>query len=265
MSSALSSGLAALVVAHPGHELQVFGWMERTRPKVFVLTDGSGRMDRSRLASTTRILDETGATSGAIYGSFTDRKIYDAIIQQDHALFIGLTETLVAELLRGGFAYVVGDAIEGYNPTHDVCRLMINAAVEIVNREEGREIGNYDFLLLGSAKEYVEKFRSSAIWHFLDQEALERKLSAARAYTELTSEVDATISKIGIPGMQLECLRPVTDPAGKIELLEEPPFYESYGEKQVGAGYYQQVLRYRQHIKPLAEALRRQVEGKENN
>src|SRR5207302_1404403 len=31
---------SALLVAHPGHELRVHGWLERERPLVFVLTDG---------------------------------------------------------------------------------------------------------------------------------------------------------------------------------------------------------------------------------
>ena len=35
-----------LFVAHPGHELCVHGWLEIARPKVFVLTDGSGRSGR---------------------------------------------------------------------------------------------------------------------------------------------------------------------------------------------------------------------------
>jgi hypothetical protein len=38
--SALPDGKAALVVAHPGHELRVFHWLRLARPCVFVLTDG---------------------------------------------------------------------------------------------------------------------------------------------------------------------------------------------------------------------------------
>ena len=52
----------ALIIGHPGHELRVFHWLEITRPAVFVITDGSGRSGRSRLPSTTRILDQVGAS-----------------------------------------------------------------------------------------------------------------------------------------------------------------------------------------------------------
>ncbi|MGH8058848.1 MAG: hypothetical protein ACREOH_16680, partial [Candidatus Entotheonellia bacterium] len=42
---------------------------------------------------------------------------------------------------------------------------------------------------------------------------------------------------------------------------KEPPFYEHYGQKQVAAGHYHRVLRYDEHIAPLAEALWRYAEG----
>ena len=36
-------------------------------------------------------------------------------------------------------------------------------------------------------------------------------------------------------------------------------FYERYGAGRVAAGRYGQVLRYREHFEPLAEAVRRRV------
>ena len=71
---------AALVVAHPGHELRVHGWLEKARPQVFVLTDGSGPTGSSRLRSTTRVLDRAGATAGCIYGRLADRVFYQALL-----------------------------------------------------------------------------------------------------------------------------------------------------------------------------------------
>jgi hypothetical protein len=51
-----SFGESALIIAHPGHEIRVHGWLERAKPVVYVLTDGSGRSGQSRLASTARLL-----------------------------------------------------------------------------------------------------------------------------------------------------------------------------------------------------------------
>ena len=55
-----------LVVAHPGHELRVYGWMMQARPVVHVLTDGSGADGESRIGSTTALRPDVGATRGSI-------------------------------------------------------------------------------------------------------------------------------------------------------------------------------------------------------
>jgi len=62
---------AILVIAHPGHELRVHGWLEAMAPAVWILTDGSGHTGRSRVDSTTRVLESTGAAPGPVYGSMS--------------------------------------------------------------------------------------------------------------------------------------------------------------------------------------------------
>src|SRR5438552_300306 len=135
MSPTLPGCRAALVIAHPGHELRVHAWVELARPLAFVLTDGSGHTGQSRLASTSRLLERTGAAPGGIYGRLTDRALYAAI--------------------------------------------------------------------------------------------------------------------------RTECLRPVRDGGPP----EDPPYYERYGERQVIAGHYERVLRYREHFAPLEAALRHRIEA----
>ena len=82
----------ALVIGHPGHELRVHHWLERTRPVTFVLTDGSGHSDHSRIDSTTQVLAHAGARRGAIYGALTDRALYQAILRGDHTIFAQLAQ-----------------------------------------------------------------------------------------------------------------------------------------------------------------------------
>src|SRR5262245_62950864 len=85
-----AAGRSALVIAHPGHELRVHGWLEQTRPLVFVLTDGSGGAGRPRIDSTARVLERVGAKPGAIFGRFADRELYAAILAGDHDVFTAL-------------------------------------------------------------------------------------------------------------------------------------------------------------------------------
>ena len=64
-----SRSMAHLLVAHPGHELLLHGWISRTKPVIHVLTDGSPLSSASRLGRTTELLRDLGARSGAIFGA----------------------------------------------------------------------------------------------------------------------------------------------------------------------------------------------------
>src|ERR1700747_1207305 len=93
---------AALLIAHPGHELRVFHWLEIARPLVLVLTDGSGHTNISRLSSTTKNLDATCSTAGPVYGKFTDPQIYAAILNSDSEVFIEVMHQLARSFIEHG-------------------------------------------------------------------------------------------------------------------------------------------------------------------
>jgi hypothetical protein len=249
----------ALVVGHPGHELLVHGWLEVARPLVFVLTDGSGRSKQSRLASTTTILKQTGAKPGPIYGRLTDAAAYAAIINHQFDLFLGLTQELCEALVAERIDFVAGDAYERYNPLHDVCRLIVNAAVRLASKAKGYRVGNFEFSL-ANRPGCTTEVPPGGIEVTLDETALARKLTAAKGYAPLAGEVFAALEKTTADAFRVECLCPADLNAGHNH-NDGIPFYETYGEQQVAAGYYNQVLRYHEHIRPLAEALARLVQS----
>ncbi len=181
-----------MVIAHPSHELRMHGWLQIARPRVFVLTDGSGRAGETRLDSTTKVLEDAGATKGTIYGRFTDREVYAAFLNRDYDLFINLAKELAEQFELHQVEYVVGDSAEGYNSTHDACRLVIDAAIEIAAREFDREIANFDFAVVGQPEECPDAIRNEAIWLSLDEETFERKIAAVTAYNStLAADVEA--------------------------------------------------------------------------
>jgi hypothetical protein len=139
---------AMLVIAHPGHELRVHGWLETSHPDVWVLTNGSGRTQHSRIDSTTRVLCAAGAVPGPVYGQMSDVDLYNDVLEFNHSRFTDLVDQLVDGLIRADVECVAGDAEEGYNPAHDICRLVINAALRLVKSKTNREITNYDFTLM---------------------------------------------------------------------------------------------------------------------
>jgi hypothetical protein len=249
---------AALIIGHPGHELRVHRWLELARPVVFVLTDGSGRTGQSRLGSTRAILDQAGASPGRLFGAITDEAAYEAILNHDFKFFIDLARELESELADTSVEYVAGDALEGYNVVHDVCRYLINAVIARLSggldgrSPKKREIDNFDFPLTGRPDACQENLRNRAIWLHLDETALQRKIRTAENYSAIAADVAEALETIGRGAFSTECLRPVHV---NFEPPELPPYYEKYGEKQVAAGYYRRLLRYREHVEPLTRAL----------
>jgi hypothetical protein len=245
----LAARRAMLIVAHPGHELRLHGWLELAAPRVLVLTDGSGRGACSRLESTVRVLDGAGATAGPVFGRFTDRSVYAALLARDPAPFVALAEELADVLLDAD--YVVADAAQGYNPVHDVCRFLVDAAVARVARRTGCVLGSFSFPLVGPPEPMTAGPGCARL--VLDDAAFVRKLAAARAYPELGSEVGGTLDRVPAAAFRVEVLSP--ERPGTVCEPAEQPYYERYGEAQVTRGYYKHVLRWREHVRPIAQAL----------
>jgi hypothetical protein len=193
-----------------------------------------------------------------IFGWVTDVDLYHAILRRDFEFFIRLAEELAHELHEHDVDYVAVDAVEGYNPAHDLCRL-INSVMIILKHRRRIVLDNFDFLLSGRPDVYAAGTRSQVITLHLNDKELETKFKAARGYRELREEIDSTLNNYGSEAFRTECLRPVKN-TNCCYPLQQTPFYESYGEKQVTAGFYSDVIRYREHMIPLAEALRHHAE-----
>ncbi|MEO8217049.1 MAG: hypothetical protein ABI718_08195 [Acidobacteriota bacterium] len=263
---------AALVVAHPGHELVVHGWMEEVRPTVFAITDGSGRGGVPRLDSSIRVVEAAGAKVGSLFGIVSDQQVYRAVLEHDHEFFVRLADALSAALVEENVDYVAGDAAEGLNPVHDLCRMVLDGAVRRASSQCG-PIVNYEFPLFRS-HEVAGEENGSAIYRLLGAEALQRKLAAATGYSELSGEVaaafsgtsrevldrypelakrvDQSLSTLSREAYAFERMTPVS-----IQPENETPFYEAYSEQLVASGVYAAPIRYHEHIRPIRRRLER--------
>ncbi len=220
------------MVAHPGHELRLFHWLELDRPAVFVLTDGSGRLGRSRIESTRAVLAATGCAEGSVMGRFTDAEIYRAIVERDVRAVAEVTRELQDAL--AGFRTVVFDAMELYNPAHDLCHVMAGLAAP-------PSTDQYAYAVVEAPGE--------GIVVALDDETFERKIAMAHRYGDLAADIDELTSRIGVDALRREVFFPPSEPQDK------KPYYETRGEEQVRAGKYRSVLRYREHFLPSVQAL----------
>lgn len=245
----------ALVAGHPGHELKVFGWLTTVRPLVYLITDGSGRDGVPRTASTHILITNAGANGGELFGMISDAGIYRAILEQNFGFFLEVVDRLADSFIRHGVDCVAGDAAEGFNPTHDICRTMINAAILIAERASGGSIENLEFCLTEWEPNSPPQQHDNHCLHLtLGDDLLLRKLTAAEAYVELRNEVRSAIASRGTEYFRIECFRRVLR-ADSWNSHVTRPVYETWGEQRVAAGKYGSVIRFEKHVLPVMEAI----------
>lgn len=236
-------GRPLLVHGHPGHELRLFGWMEQQRPTVFLMTDGSGggaiRTSHSREA-----VERAGARPGAAFGLAPDSDWYAAILNADLTLFDSMVDTIVETAIAEGTTLIVSDAVDGYNPMHDLCEAVAAAAVNTL-RSQGRPVTHLVARAVagGDPSDIAAEVR-------LDHEAQSRKQAAIDAHAPLAEEVRRLMEEEPT-ALAIERLRSPAF-AGNADWS---PGWERIGAARVAASKYSQRIEYARHVRPLALAL----------
>jgi len=257
-SSLFPPGRGAFVGAHPPHFLQIHGWCEIAKPVVYVLTDSSGHTGRPQHEPLAEYLNKVGGRRGSFFARFTDQNFYEAILKKNMDFFAPIIHELKEEIQEHRFEYIVGDSAEGYNPIHDVCRLMIGAALEMLEREKGICIAKYDYALVRPSHFCPDELRASSIRLDLSEEQFARKANALKTYyPEVVDEINW---KKTVDSYRTEYIRPCSNRSGFDGLPQIPPFYEKLGEKKVRDGIYKQAIRYGEHMAPLSKAIWNLVE-----
>jgi hypothetical protein len=246
-----------LLVGHPGHELVVHGWASRHRPRVYVVTDGSGSAQQSRLGSSRRVLDGLGLEAGNCFGVMTDRQAYEAILSGDEAPFVELVHKVASELVVRELGVLASDAFEGYNPVHDLVRVLADATARVLMRWTGRPIQRLEIDLADpplprpAGEQPVVVELTDAEW--------EHKRRAAENYPELAREFELMLATRGVGGLRRECLHPIVSER-PLPRFEGGARYEHFGEERVRSGAYGTVLRLDTHFLPLVARIDARLE-----
>ena len=139
---------------------------------VTCLTDGSGGGAVARTGYSEQCVSSAGAVYHALPGTRTDRAWYQAILRRDSAPFLDA----VAEVVACRPNLVVSDAVDGYNPMHDLCAAVGAAAAarlgvtHLVSRAITGDTGEIAYAV------------------GLDPDAIGRKRAAVAAYVPLAEE-----------------------------------------------------------------------------
>lgn len=247
---------SVLCIAHPGHELRVLQWLREMRPVVLILTDGSGSTKTSRLEASRELIQEAGGTVGRIFGRYPDRALYDVIRNQDLAAVTGLADDLLATLEETNAEVIAGDMQEGFNTGHDLCRMLIQAAVARYDQRRGHPIKNYEIVLERLAG--IMGSRKPAVSIQLEKdEIVAKRACVERRFPQLVEEMDRVVAKYGEVAVATETLFEASPGLDDHWMEGEPPYYETFGRKQVAAGIYREVITHETHLRPIAQSLQR--------
>jgi hypothetical protein len=140
-----------IVTGHPNHELAIFGFVKRMRPRLLFLTDGGGaeRENESR-----RALAEIGVGDQTRFLGWSERTLYEALLSRRVDVFRRLIDVVREHLIAIGARQVICESVELYNPLHDITLPVVRAAVR-----ELADIELLEFPLIAQEPATTERYR----------------------------------------------------------------------------------------------------------
>jgi hypothetical protein len=244
------------VFSHPNHELAVFGYVQRLRPRLLFLTDGGGP---ERLAETRAGLESIGLLHNARFLDHTEAAFYDALVEGNIAFFQSVSAEIRDEIDRVTPDEVYYDAVEFYNPVHDMSTPLVRRALP--SSFKGRE---YEVPLVyqqeGPGESYeIQRFprsqqRDEVSIRLTDGE-LEAKVSARdRIYSQLRQQMGPLIGRLPLEHLKSEVV------ARTLDSLPTPDAtrtlrYEWRGQLLKARGEVDNVITYVHHYLPIAMGL----------
>ncbi len=243
-----------MVLSHPNHEIASYGFIHTTQPHLLYLTDGGGQ---ERVDQTRRGLEKIEALDRAVFLNWTEDSYYKALLRKDVSFFVeaGLAAKNAYSGMRPQVIFC--DAIEFYNPVHD-----LSLPISIFAFGNG-ERNILEIPLVHQKKENPETYEF--------QRATDRRKYSESTFTltdgDLALKVDAWQNVYGILAKQFGPMLPNFKQAARTEtfissgrrLFTPGPDcvlrYEWRAALLKGAGEITDSITYEGHYLPIAEAL----------
>jgi hypothetical protein len=260
LSALTDPGVRRLVVTgHPNHELAIFGFVQRLRPRLLFLTDGGGE---ERVEESRRALASLGLLDQARFLDWTEESLYRALLEQDTGVFAELVAAVRSEIEAWAPQQIFCESVELYNPLHDITLPIVQAAARGRGADDHCDI--FEFPLIAQVPAPGERYRV-------------QRLPATRAGTALHLTAEEHTAKLRAREDQYLCLRrqlgAVLDGLDRehsaVELfapalaeLPEPGQqhvlrYEWRARLLQQRGEVDRVITYRDHFLPMLAALQR--------
>jgi len=245
-----------LVFSHPNHELAIYGLVQRLRPHLIFLTDGGGAR---RVEQTEQGLERIGLRDRAQFLDYPEAAFYDALLQRDEGLFHEVARRIRAALERIGPEQVLCDAVEFYNPVHDLSLPIVLAALA-----DAGGVAVFEVPLLyqvpGDTERYaVQRMPASRAADSTVVQLTEAELNAKLAardevYSLLREQLGPVLGLL--PDAHFACEEIAAAPAAlPVPDGERVLRFEWRGKLHQQSGAVDRVITYAEHYLPVAASL----------
>jgi len=247
-----------LIVGHPGHELRISGWVKKYQPEIVMLTQGDGAAGQPRLQDSEELLKKMDVKIRTDWlEPIPDSEIYQALLGYQASPLPKWLQQLYNQLKNEEDVLIVADQAEGYNPTHEVCRILANKLAASLETA-GVKVTNLEFPLMGhpcpsDRKSDVQMMLSLSETELKDK--IETGLDYARKSSpRLVEEINEALNLFGEAVFATECLY-----SGQATIYEagclpdKKPHFETVGEERLANGVYKEVIRAKNLHSMVAE------------
>ena len=246
---------AALVIAHPAHEIRVLHWLSRVRPHVYILTQGSrSGADSARRQASELLIEAQGASIAKTWGGAWDRDLYDMLLDGRYEKLLQWADELTADFITRAVDLVVADSWQHYNVAHDITYALARLAVQSARRALGRDITLVTYPVLPPALAPGAPSASVIANLRLPPAAIDAKIAAMGAIPGIAAETSDINTAEGADAHLYEAFYSVLPLQRLLRTPNQTPLYEVFGEDRVRAGIYTDVVRW-PHLLRACEAL----------
>lgn len=245
-----------LIFSHPNHELAVCGLIQRLRPHLIFLTDGGSA---KRVAQTEEGLERIGLRDRAQFLDYPEASFYHALLDGDVSLFREVAHRVREKLDHVGPEQVLCDAVEFYNPVHDLSLPIVLTALA---ETEGVAVFEVPLLyqIPGDSERYaVQRLPASRAAGGLVLQLTEAELNAKLAardevYSLLREQLGPVLGLLPDAHFAREEMA-AASPTLPVPDDERVLRYEWRGKLHQQSGAVDRVITYAEHYLPAAASL----------
>lgn len=252
----------AMVLAHGNHELFAAGLIQQFQPDILYISRGRHPEDERTEQQARSVLKALEFGSKVTFLPVRETDIYGRLLARDAEWFATLRDHVAAWLYQVGADAVITDAFEWYNSIHDLCSLLVDAALETSPLLSAQTVQRYDLpLAFQTIVQYDEsKFVGTGIpphCYTLGAEEMRTKWDIIQKVIVDDQNVRDVVSTWTAKRYEQEIYQSVPSirDYGVAPPRNQWVTYDDHGKANVARGRYPQAITFQEHYAPIAEAL----------